>query len=491
MTITYTIRRICYRIFPLLGFAALTALTASASMAKQQGSGDGTKSILQFEECHLKGVESISQCTSLEVPENHNDPDGKKISLHIVVLPPSGGQPEFEPLYFFAGGPGQAASEQGLLYERVLRRARQGRDLVIIDQRGTGKSNPFMCIPPNNPLASGSDVANVCLKDIPQDPTQYTSDAFIKDVDMVREALGHDQISLMGISYGTRAALLYAKAHEDHVRAMVLDSVAPPHKLIFSNEALYAGNILTKVVDDCKTDTDCNTAFPNLKQDFENLLTQLEAEPITLKVPEADEFDITVNRELFLMGFRGSLYAPPAARMLPIIINNAAKGNFGPWLAITDFGNQELSGGISMGLILSVQCAEEISILKNREAEITPSVFPSGYALFWKEACNTWPTGKAPDGFNNPVKVATPTLLLSGGLDPITPPEMGDAATEHLSNAKHLVAENAGHSVVGYGCTRLIIAEFLDHANPEEVDGECLQKISKPAFIVARYGTKP
>ena len=453
------------------------------------GKTDGAS--LAMEECHIRGVESLARCGTFEVPEDHSAPGGKKIPLHVVVLPPSGGQPTLEPLYFFAGGPGQAASEQGVLYERILRRARQGRDLVIIDQRGTGKSFAFECVMPDDPMARGDTVARACLEDIPQNPVHYASDAFIKDVNLVREALGHETISLMGISYGTRAALLYAKAHEDQVRAMVLDSVAPPHKPVYLTDGRYAADIVEKVIEDCASDQDCKEAFPTLTDDFDSLLLKLAEEPANVRVPEVPGLRVDIGRDLFLLGFRGALYAPPSARLMPLVVSEAARDNFDPWLAINDFGAREIGGGINMGLMFSVQCAEEISIVETRTDDIVPSIFPSAYSLFWEDACSVWPRANVPDDFNAPVSVATPTLLLSGALDPITPPVLGDATAEHLSNSNHVIAPNAGHSVVAYGCASRLIGEFLDHADPAQIDGECLSKISKPAFTIGLFGPKP
>lgn len=446
---------------------------------------------LSLSPCHLQYVEELAKCGTLDVPENHADPDGKKITLNIAILPPSGGQPTKEPLYFLAGGPGQAATEQGELYDVMLRRIRRGRDLVLIDQRGTGKSNPFQCVPPENPLADGASVARACLSPDTHHAEFYTSDAFIKDLDMVRAALGHEQISLMGISYGTRAALLYAKAYEARVRAMVLDSVAPPHVPIFRDEAVFAGEVLSKTIAACADDQDCAEAFPQLTDNFSKVLSSLEAAPASVTIPETDNIQLAISRDLFLMGFRGALYSPPGARLIPFIVTQAARGNYRPWLALTDFGNQQVSGDISLGLLLSVQCAEEIPLLKGKNLPAAVSLFPSGFNQFWKGACEIWPTGNVPEGFNDPVSVSTPTLLISGGLDPITPPQLGDAAAEHLQQSRHVIVPYAGHSVIAYGCTNRVVAQFLDDLDIENLDTTCLEKVRAPAFLTGRFGPKP
>ncbi len=464
----------------------VTLCTSPMVMAAQSG-----ENRLPLEPCHIVAVEELAECGTIKLPENHNDPDGKKIDIHVTVLPPSGGQPTKEPLYFLAGGPGQGASELGDLYSLILRTSRQGRKLVLIDQRGTGKSHPFHCPQSQNPLESGDIVAAACLKDAKHDPRFYTSDAFIKDIETIRAELGHEKISIMGISYGTRAGLLYAKAHADRVSALVLDSVAPPHIPAYLNDALYAENILNKTIDKCIETEECRSAFPTLKSDFAALLTNLKASPLDLRVLEGDGFTLTVDDTLFLTGFRGPLYAPPTARIIPFIIHEAHKGNFEPWLAITDFGNQETSGGIATGLFLSVQCAEEIPPLKQQEQNIAETKFPSAYISTLRDACSVWPTGEVPSDFNAPVKVTTPTLLLSGGLDPITPPALGEAAAQYLPNSIHLVADNVGHSVTGNGCSERLISEFLDHKDPARIEGECLNEISRPAFVIGRFGPNP
>lgn len=476
---------ICIRCIGVVGLALFMVINPLTVNAQTADPG------LTLTPCHIKGVEDLAQCGTLQVPENRSKPLGRMIDLNIVILPPSGGQPTKEPLYFLAGGPGQAATEQGELFDLILRRARRGRDLVLVDQRGTGKSNPFTCQLPDDPLAAGEDIARACLSADTHDPAQYTSDAFIRDLEAVRAALGHEQISLMGISYGTRAALLYAKAYASRVRAMVLDSVAPPHVPIFRDEARFASDVLTRTLAACGEDADCQLAFPTLDADFSRLLQSLEAAPARVDIPEVDDLNLEVTRDMFLMGFRGSLYAPPSARLIPYTVDRASKGDFGPWLALADFGNQTLNGGISVGLLLSVQCAEEIPLLGDDGVSIAASLFPSGFQQFWKGACSVWPRGAVPADFNAPVSVDVPTLLLSGGLDPITPPQMAEATARHLSNAKSVVVPFAGHSVVVYGCTNRVVANFLDDADLNALDLQCLDDVKAPAFLSGRFGPKP
>lgn len=455
------------------------------------GQTDNQQDAPLLEPCHIKGVDELAECMIVQLPENHAQPNGKQLDIHVTVLPPSGGQPTKEPLYFFAGGPGQGASELGDFYDLILRRARRGREMILIDQRGTGRSKPFNCPVSNNPLESGDTIARACLADNDHDPKYYTSDSFIKDVNLIRQMLGHNKISIMGISYGTRAALLYAKAHEENVYSMVLDSVAPPHVPAYINDAQYASDILGNIIDACVATQDCNSAFPDLRSDLASLLLQLDEEPVVFNVLEGEGFELTIDRELFLSGFRNPLYAPQSARIVPFIINEALNGNFDPWLALTDFGNQQNNGGVATGLFLSVQCAEEVPALQNREDEISEAIFPGAYQSFLKDACSVWPSGPVPDDFNTPVKVSTPTLIISGNLDPITPPALGEAAAKHLPNSIHIIANNVGHSVTGNGCSDRLIAEFLDNPEPSEIDGSCLGDLSRPAFVVGRFGPNP
>ena len=459
----------------------------SAVMAQTDPDGDDEL----FEPCHIKGVEELAKCATLQVPLDYENPGGAMIDLGIAVLPPSGGQPTKEPLYFLAGGPGQVATEQGLLYERILRRARRGRTTILVDQRGTGRSSPLTCSPPLNPMAGGGEVAKTCLEQINQDPAFFRTHDFIQDLDHVRETLGHETLSLMGISYGTRAALAYVRAYPARVRAMVLDSIAPPHVPIFTQDASFASKILVQTLTDCANDIDCEAAFPNLQQRLDGILENLETTPALVTIPETDGVQVAIDNNTFLFGFRGALYSPPATRLIPFAISEATKGNFAPWLAIADFGAQQIGDDISVGLNLSVQCAEEVPNGQLPGEPAPSKYFPNGYDLFWKDACEAWPAGTAPEGYNAPVKSNVPALLMSGGLDPITPPQMGDLTIEHLENAVHLIAPNAGHSVVVYGCAERLVGEFLDHADPAQLEGSCLEEISKPVFTADRFGPKP
>ena len=458
-----------------------TVLTCALGAAEAQ---DGAPDLTP---CHVSGVAALASCGQVEVPVDWSVEGGASLSLAVAVLPPSGGAAEHAPLYLLAGGPGQAASDLGPLVTAAMRGMREGREVVLVDQRGTGRSAPFGCRGEDLPAdIQGAALAEICLASAPGDPAHFTSADFVRDLDAVRADLGHEVVDLWGASYGTRAALRYAKAHPDRVRAMVLDGVAPPSVPIFAGEAGTFGDALQATFDACASDEACAGAFPDLAASFREARNALDAAPVTVRSSVGGE-DVEVDGTLFANGLRGALYAPQTAALLPLVLARAAEGELGPWKALAEAGG---FGGIDYGLFLSVMCTEEAP---RTRGQIAPpdGAFASTFDLSLREACSAWPAAPYPDGFEADVAVPVPTLLLSGALDPITPPASAEAAMRALPNAVHLVAPFAGHGVTAHGCGATLIEDFLAAPGETELDGSCLSEIGRPPFAVSLAGPRP
>ncbi len=463
----------------------ITALGAALSAALMVGGADAQQRGAALEDCHVGNVSALASCGTLEVPEDWNDPDGKSITLSFAVLPPSGGQVEHPPLYLLAGGPGQAATEQGLVVDNFMRPIREGREVVLVDQRGTGGSAPFTCnLEDLSATASGTELARRCMEDLPGEPQNFTSASFMQDLDAVMAVLGHGEVDLWGGSYGTRAALLFVRSYPERVRAMVLDAVAPPDIQIFQGESSTFDSALRRTLEDCEADEACSEAFPRIEATFERLKGQLDQEPQQVRMGGET---IEVDGGLFSDGLRGALYAPQTAAMIPFITAQAADGNFDPWTAIGEGG---FGDGINAGLLLSVQCAEEAPRYRAEKSR-SDLLFVSTMDRVLAEACDVWPAADYPDGFEEPVESDVPTLLLSGALDPITPPSNAESAARTLTNSRSLTAPSGGHIITTHGCTADLIAEFLDTLDLEALDGSCLSEISRPPFVVSKAGPRP
>ena len=479
---------------------ALTAAGAAANVAGAQPAVDLT-------DCRLDGVPVPARCGLLTVFEDRAAGAGRTIDLEIVMIPAVSADPEPDPLFFLAGGPGQSATELAGPVLPLFAGVRRARDLVFVDQRGTGGSGRMTCafFESDADLVDESmqfealplDLLRECLDEVElaADPRQYTTPVAMDDLDEVRAALGYETINLYGGSYGTRAGLIYMRRHPERVRTAVLDGLAPVSMRLPSTVNADAHRALDRLFADCAADRGCREAFPDLPETFAAVLEELEANPRRLDTthPRTGEpFELAVSAPGFAGGLRGILYTPTLASLVPWTIARAAEDDFAPFLAqvvpVIDTGEV-----LSLGMFFSVICAEDVSRFAPGEAERLAAAGTLGRGLIevMTDACTVWPAARLPAGYFEPVRSDTPALLLSGDLDPITPPRWGEAVIEGLSNARHVIAPGAGHGVLPRGCARDVIADFIEAGSHAGLDVHCIEQIRRPPFLLSAAGTEP
>jgi pimeloyl-ACP methyl ester carboxylesterase len=339
----------------------------AASSVRQNGS----KSLV-LNDCQPARIPSPAKCGTFEVYENRATKKGRKISLNILLLPATGAKREPDPLVYFAGGPGSAATEDAIGFAPEFAKIREHRDLLFVDQRGTGKSHPLNCV-----FFNPDDLQSYLgyffpLEDVrkcrPQleakaDLKLYTTDIAIDDMDEVRAALGYEKLNLFGGSYGTRAALTYLKRYPQHVRTATLQGVAPANAYMPADFPLHIERALNGVIAECAADEACNKAFPNLKEEAKALLDQLIKAPVEVEVekPKSKErVKVKLSRDLMAEAIRYMLYSPVPASRVPLIIHLAAQGNFVPLTQTALQYRKFLVGADSNGMYLSVTCAEDL-----------------------------------------------------------------------------------------------------------------------------------
>lgn len=475
---------------------ALIATLLAASCARPELSA-----IDRLHECTLEEGPTSAYCGTLSVFENRTTNQGRRIALKIVVAPALRRDPAPDPLFVLAGGPGQPAASMAPDLLPAFRRFRTDRDIVFVDQRGTGDSNRLGCDPsPDEIDEVVSDDARVearfraCLAALDADPTLYTTPIAMDDLDEVRAFLGYEQISLWGGSYGTRAALVYLRQHEDHVKSAIIDGVAPPDMFLPLYVARDAQRALDRLFVDCQADATCAHTFPNLAADTSALFARLERErPIVKGIHPRTGLPLEMplsRRDAALVVFR-ALYSPEIASLLPRVLTDAAAGNYQGLLALGFQGGSEGDKrDMALGMHLSVTCAEDIPrITPDAKAAANAAGF-LGAAMFEAQytSCSFWPRAPMPDSYYAPVTSNKPVLILSGADDPVTPPPWGDQVAAHLPNAKHIVVPGAGHNTLGRGCVPLLIAKFLADASVQGLDTSCLQTLNRPPFFVTPTG---
>jgi pimeloyl-ACP methyl ester carboxylesterase len=441
-------------------------------------------------------------CGELKVYENRDRRQGRTIALKIVVLPGMGSDASPDPLFFLAGGPGQGAAQMAEDVGDLFRRIQTRRDIVLVDQRGTGDSHPLNCATNLDSLRAlnesdeeGLARLRKCLAGFDADPRMYTTPIAMDDLDDVRAHLGYAQINLYGGSYGTRAALVYLRQHGANVRSVVLDGVAPPDMrlpLFFARDAQRA---LDKLVADCESDATCGTQYPSIAARTRRLLTRLEQTPTRARLTHPRTGiaeDVTVDAAFVATILAGALYSPLTAALIPELIRRAEADDFQGLLAL-GLVNERASENMSTGMQLSVVCAEDYPRISADDAvrQAEGSVFAGHLLRSQVRACEFWPKGSVPASYYEPIISAVPTLVLSGDLDPVTPPSWGESVARHLQNSRHIVVPGTGHGAVATGCGARLVQEFIDRGSTDNLDTSCLEGLRRPPFFLSPAGPDP
>ena len=449
--------------------------------------------------CYVEGVSDRLNCGFVTVPENPNKPDGKQIQVHYVVLPAVKNVNHEEALLAIAGGPGQSAIDNAAGFDAMLSKVRQQRDILLIDQRGTGRSNLLTCDEgAQSPLSFDDDNADTlaetqkCLAKIDADVTQYGSLNAIKDFEAVRQYLGYKKLHVYGISYGTRMAQLYMRLYPAHLATVTLDGIVPMQQSVLEiGASIDRGfDLLFK---DCQETTACHAQFPELKAEFDQVAASLAKAPVMENVYDpvtGEKTMLTMTRGKFYGSIRMALYQANVRALVPHAIHQAAKHNFQPILGLYSLTID--NAGMAMGMHASVVCGEDMHRITPAMREQAQHTFMGKTMLEGLEAtCEVWKIPAVDDSFSEPISSDIPTLLLSGEIDPATPPSWGELAMEKLTNAKHFVAPYATHGVAYQSCANNLIADLVRSGSVKDLDGECLKKDVRRSFYLNASSVEP
>ncbi len=476
---------------------ALTVVSVMSACSSGESADARRPATLALKECRVPQIENAVKCGTLEVFENRTTKQGRKIGINVVVLPASARMPAPDPVFLFAGGPGQAAGDLAPQAMAILGGLNTRRDIVLIDQRGTGKSNGLTCKLPDDESPDWMDatkrealsraVFRECRETLEKraDLTQYTTTIAMADIDEMREALGYQKINLWGGSYGTRSSMEYLRRYPDRVRSVVIDGVASPTMALPATFARDAGASYASMLAACEKNPVCNQNFPGVRADVETLLAGLEKQPrrqtITNPVTGLAK-EIGINHESVLMAVFSTLYVPELQAQLPAALKAAKAGNPGPLSALSSLFGDRDDDKNSLGMRFSVVCAEDVPRITDAERAKGPAPFGTLFSREFIRGCEGWPRGAVPVDFHTPVVSDKPVLIFSGGLDPVTPPSFGEEVKKSLRNSVHFIAPNLGHGVSNRGCGPKIVKRFIENASVADLDGKCLERIPRPTF---------
>lgn len=430
-----------------------------------------------------------------KVYENRTTREGRVLELDLVILHATGDNPKPDPMFILHGGPGVAATTMANGYVRSWMRV--DRDIILIDQRGTGGTHALRCTAggDDNDLQGYLDSLfdlgqfSACAETLAKnaDLRFYTTPVAMDDLDELREALGYDTINLYGGSYGTRAALVYLRRHTEHARTATLNGVAP---IAFANPLFHARgaqDTLELIFDECANDPDCNAAFPELSDEFDQVLQRLENDPakVTVKHPvTGEEVHLLLTRDAFAEALRVIMYY--SSRDVPLLIHRAFTGDYDYFAQRGLESNRSIRNMISIGMLLCVTCNEDLPRI-DEDAIIreTAGTFLGDVRVRQQKAiCDIWPKADIPENYTDPVCVSTPVLIFSGTLDPVTPPRWGEEAASHLPNSLHVVAP--GYHGLGGPCIESIFQLFLENGSVDNLDTACVDNIHLGKFILAK-----
>jgi len=456
----------------------------------------------RLQPCKIGEGPSDAYCGKLKVFENRETRQGRKIDIKVVVMPALRRDPKPDPIFLFAGGPGQGAAKLASLLGTMFRRFQSDRDLVMIDQRGTGDSHPLNCDMEEKgkekddlhemPPAEVDARFRACLAGYDADPAQYTTPVAMQDIDEVRRHLGYGEINVWGGSYGTRAALVYLRQFESTVRSVILDGVAPTNMRLPLYMARDSQRALDLLIAACEQNQPCRQLHPTLRETIRQVIARAESRPvIPVTHPRTGQrLNVPLSPEAVRFVIFGNLYNPMASALLPRLLSEAANGDFQGLWALGSLGEGSSTNTTATGMFLSVVCAEDMPSISREDIdrEAARSFLGRSFFDLRMKPCEYWPKGKIDAAYHEPVASSKPTLILSGQADPVTPPAWGEAARQHLKNSRHIIVPGAGHGVSSIGCVPKLMAKFVDQASPAGLDEACVAAHHRPPFFLTSSG---
>ena len=455
---------------------------------------------LELLPCKLTAVggryEVAARCGELPVPLDPSQPDGEHLGLHVAVVPALAEDSLPDPLVVIAGGPGDAATRFYAAMAGAFTRVARRRDIILVDQRGTGQSAPLHCLGLDaEGLDSGADnsvdetvaLTLRCLDDLDHDPRFFTTSVATQDLDLVREALGYAQLNIYGVSYGTRVAQHYLRRHPERTRSLVLDGMVPASVAIGPDTALESQVALDATWARCEANASCNAAFPNIRARFDAVMQRLGEAPVEVTVPHpasGQPTPLLLSRSIATSVVRLLVYSPQSAAMLPVLFNDAFEGRH-ERLAAQALMLAEGLGELAYGLNFAVSCTEDVPFWGEVDLETQRRTYMgSRFVEALAAVCERWPAGLMDEGFKTPVESDVPVLILSGEKDPITPRRYVSLATPFLANHVEVVGPGQGHGMLAVGCVPNVMAEFVDTPEPAQLDPSCAERIvAFPPFI--------
>jgi pimeloyl-ACP methyl ester carboxylesterase len=461
-----------------------------------------------LEICRPEGAEEDMLCGSLSVWEDREAQAGRKLDLHVIVVPAHATEPEPDPVVPVAGGPGDSVSGWAPWVPQAFPEILARRDVLLVDQRGTGKSNGLPCsfgVTQEDPQPAYDAMfplagVEACRAELETraDLTKYLTSIAVEDLEEVRRRLGYGKLNLVGGSYGTRFVQEFLRRHPESVRTAVLQGLAGMDQRMPVDHARDGQRALDMVLLLCEEQPACREAFPDLREELWTVLDRLDRTPgrATLDNPlTGEEVTLSVGRGMFAEALRSLLYNPSGAAELPFLVHRAYQGDFVPFFKTTIPWRVFIELDLANGLYLSITCSEDVAWFTEDDALIHDRGTALGDFRTAAQlgACSVWPVTEIPADFRDPVATDLPVLILDGELDPVTPPRFARDAVKHMPNSLLVVIPRAHHGWDGLTneeCVEGLLNRFLESGTTAGLDPSCVATMQSPPFVLEESGMR-
>ena len=464
---------------------------------------------LTLEECRISagpGHPSIkARCGTMLRPENPADPDSSEIEVYVAVVAALNLSPQTDAVVPIAGGPGQSSIEFYAMVSGAFEDLRRNRDILLVDQRGTGASSRMDCVIDDDAILFEDQYSlddtvkfiNECLEALPHDPRYFTTSIAVTDLEAVRKALGYTSLNLYGVSYGSRVAQHFARRYPESTRTVIIDGVVPPQISLGPEIATESQRAVDNILARCAQDAACSESFPDIAATFARVVAELRESPVQVLVPHPNTGrieEVSFGAGQLAGAVRLLAYNPNTIALLPLMIHEAGEGNFVPLTSQFMLTAVAMSDALALGMHNSIMCTEDLPFLDQTtiDHEGIEASYMGSFQLATLEAiCASWPAGPIDPEFKVPLATDLPFLLLSGDADPITPPRYAEMAAVDLTNATHLIGKHQGHGQLVVGCMDRIVADFVASADPASLDATCMERSFVMPFFVGFSGPSP
>ena len=438
------------------------------------------------------------ECGWVTVPRSRNDPGAGTLRLWTARIHANSDTPRDDPVVYIHGGPGIATVDSMLPWVDEIRSfvaLRADRDIILFDQRGTGRSEQALCPDLGDKLnalsAQGLDPVTedirgralfaACKATLDADGidlADYSSAAIAADLDAIRGALQVERWNLMAVSYGTLVALDAMRSTPQGIRAVLLDSPYPPNSVAWAEQASTTAAAYQAIGRACAADGDCKTRFGDTVAQLEATLARLEATPL-------QDGETRITGRLFATSLWPLAVRSSTVALVPQAIHKAHAGDADTIKGLVRmFGGKNSFGDMSPAQAMAISCHEggRTHDWFARARSLYPALVPATPDDSWDRLCATFRPDFAPPEFFAPVRSGIPTLIFAGTLDPATPAVDAYQSARFLEHATIVEVEGQAHAPLGSDdCTRGLAVAFLDQ--PEaDVDLRCLAQRPPLAF---------